>query len=196
MLFRGDVVGSWSRQGPSTRPSRNRLQRYRAKVAVVFQQFELFPHLTAAANISLGPRRVLKAKPEVAAARSDELLRRMGLAGYGKAYPHELSGGQQQRVAIARALAMDPDVILFDEPTSSLDSELVGEVVSVLNQVAADGTTIVTVTHALGFARAVADRLVVLDKGVVVEQGSPDAIIRDPQHARTEAFVRSHLEIR
>jgi polar amino acid transport system ATP-binding protein len=160
---------------------------------MVFQRFNLFPHLTALENITLAPMRVKKQSKAAATARAMELLERVGLEDKGDAYPAHLSGGQQQRVAIARALAMDPKLMLFDEPTSALDPELVGEVLDVMKGLAKSGMTMIVVTHEMGFAREVADTLVFMDEGVVVEAGPPRQLLSDPQHDRTKAFLSKVL---
>jgi polar amino acid transport system ATP-binding protein len=162
----------------------------REKVAMVFQRFNLFPHRTALENVIEGPVYVKREPRSAALERGRALLERVGLAGKEHAYPHRLSGGQQQRVAIARALAMQPQAILFDEPTSALDPELVGEVLSVMRLLAADGMTMLVVTHEMAFAREVADRVVFIDGGKVVEQGTPRDVLSAPQHERTQDFLR------
>ena len=157
---------------------------------MVFQQFNLFPHMTALENITLSPR-VTRAIPTVDARKSAiELLASVGLAGHETKYPGELSGGQQQRVAIARALALNPKVMLFDEVTSALDPELVGEVLIVMRRLAEGGMTMIVVTHEMAFAREVADRVVYMDAGRVVEDGSPEELFTRPTHQRTQAFLR------
>ena len=165
----------------------------RQEIGMVFQRFNLFPHLTAVENITLAPMRVKGLSKTKATARAKELLERVGLGDKGDAYPAHLSGGQQQRVAIARALAMDPKLMLFDEPTSALDPELVGEVLDVMKGLAKSGMTMIVVTHEMGFAREVADTLVFMDEGVVVEAGAPRQILSDPQHDRTKAFLSKVL---
>ncbi len=165
----------------------------RQEIGMVFQRFNLFPHLTAVENIILAPMRVKKISKAAATARAVELLERVGLGDKGDAYPAHLSGGQQQRVAIARALAMDPKLMLFDEPTSALDPELVGEVLDVMKELAKSGMTMIVVTHEMGFAREVADTLVFMDDGVVVEAGPPRQVLSDPQHDRTKAFLSKVL---
>ncbi|AOT03619.1 amino acid ABC transporter ATP-binding protein [Arthrobacter sp. U41] len=165
----------------------------RQEIGMVFQRFNLFPHLTAVENIILAPMRVKGVSKAKATARAKELLERVGLGDKGDAYPAHLSGGQQQRVAIARALAMDPKLMLFDEPTSALDPELVGEVLDVMKELAKSGMTMIVVTHEMGFAREVADTLVFMDEGVVVEAGPPRQILSDPQHDRTKAFLSKVL---
>jgi polar amino acid transport system ATP-binding protein len=167
--------------------------RQRRDIGMVFQRFNLFPHMTALENIIEAPMRVKRISKADATARGKELLSRVGLADKAGSYPAHLSGGQQQRVAIARALAMDPKLMLFDEPTSALDPELVGEVLDVMKQLAKDGMTMIVVTHEMGFAREVADSLVFMDGGVVVEYGKPRDVLSNPQHERTKAFLSKVL---
>ncbi|MEN2737000.1 amino acid ABC transporter ATP-binding protein [Microbacterium sp. X-17] len=167
--------------------------RQRREIGMVFQRFNLFPHMTALENIIEAPIRVKGLPKARAVERANELLVRVGLADKGDHYPSQLSGGQQQRVAIARALAMDPKLMLFDEPTSALDPELVGEVLDVMKGLAASGMTMVVVTHEMGFAREVADELVFMDGGVVVESGDPREVLANPQHQRTQAFLSKVL---
>lgn len=167
--------------------------RQRRDIGMVFQRFNLFPHMTAIENIIEAPIRVKGIKKEAAVVRARELLARVGLAEKEDAYPAHLSGGQQQRVAIARALAMDPKLMLFDEPTSALDPELVGEVLDVMKNLAESGMTMIVVTHEMGFAREVADSLVFMDGGVVVESGDPVEVLSNPQHKRTQAFLSKVL---
>ncbi len=165
----------------------------RTQVSMVFQRFNLFPHRTALENVIEGPVFVKKEKRALAVDRGRALLAQVGLADKADAHPLQLSGGQQQRVAIARALAMQPKAILFDEPTSALDPELVGEVLSVMRKLAETGMTMVVVTHEMGFAREVADRVLFIDGGVIVEQGPAKAVLNQPQHARTQDFLRRVL---
>jgi len=165
----------------------------RTQVSMVFQRFNLFPHRTALENVIEGPVFVKKEKRAQAVERGRALLAQVGLADKADAHPPQLSGGQQQRVAIARALAMQPKAILFDEPTSALDPELVGEVLSVMRKLAETGMTMVVVTHEMGFAREVADRVLFIDGGVIVEQGAAKAVLNHPQHARTQDFLRRVL---
>lgn len=171
----------------------NEIATQRRHIGMVFQRFNLFPHLTALENIIEAPIGVNREKPETARARGLKLLERVGLADHADHYPAQLSGGQQQRVAIARALAMEPKLMLFDEPTSALDPELVGDVLDVMRKLAESGMTMIVVTHELGFAREVADTVVFMDQGVVVESGSPKQVIENPQEARTKAFIKSVL---
>jgi polar amino acid transport system ATP-binding protein len=165
----------------------------RTQVSMVFQRFNLFPHRTAIENVVEGPIYVKREPRATALERGRALLARVGLAEKADAYPAQLSGGQQQRVAIARALAMQPKAILFDEPTSALDPELVGEVLGVMRKLADDGMTMVVVTHEMGFARDVADRVLFIDGGVIVEQGAAKSLLNQPQHARTQDFLHRVL---
>jgi polar amino acid transport system ATP-binding protein len=169
------------------------VSRQRAQIGMVFQQFNLFPHLTALENVIEAPTRVLKLGREEAGERARALLAQMELADRADAYPAQLSGGQQQRVAIARALAMRPKLMLFDEPTSALDPELVGDVLGAMRQLAKDGMTMIVVTHEMGFAREVADSVVFMDGGVVVESGEPSQVLGHPRHERTKAFLSKVL---
>src|SRR3954469_10852125 len=161
----------------------------RRDIGMVFQRFNLFPHMTALENVTEAPMRVKGVHKREARARGEELLRRVGLGDRVHHYPNQLSGGQQQRVAIARALAMEPKLMLFDEPTSALDPELVGEVLDVMRGLAADGMTMVVVTHEMGFAREAADRVVMMDEGVIVEEGTPEQFFGDPREERTRQFL-------
>ena len=165
------------------------LDEARAHIGMVFQQFNLFPHMTALENVCVAQRKVLKRSADEAATIAHGLLARVGLVEKDNAYPAQLSGGQQQRVAIARALAMNPDVMLFDEATSALDPELVGEVLQVMQSLAQEGMTMLVVTHEMGFAKGVADRVVFMDAGVIVEQGPPSQVISAPVEERTRAFL-------
>ncbi|MFD8277419.1 amino acid ABC transporter ATP-binding protein [Streptomyces flaveolus] len=166
----------------------------RRRIGMVFQQFNLFPHLTVTENLTLPQRRVLRRDKATAAKVAAENLARVGLAEKADAYPSSLSGGQQQRVAIARALAMGPEVMLFDEPTSALDPELVGDVLAVMRMLARDGMTMMVVTHEMTFAREVADRVVFMDGGVIVEDGAPEQVISHPRHERTRHFLSRLLD--
>jgi polar amino acid transport system ATP-binding protein len=167
--------------------------RKRAEIGMVFQHFNLFGHMTALANVTCAPIYVKHVPREQARTLARELLDRVGLADKHDAYPSQLSGGQQQRVAIARALAMEPKLMLFDEPTSALDPELVGEVLEAMKQLAGEGMTMIVVTHEMGFAREVADNVVFMDGGVVVESGPPQDVIANPRHERTRAFLSKVL---
>jgi ABC-type polar amino acid transport system ATPase subunit len=167
------------------------IAKQREKIGMVFQRFNLFAHLTAIENLILAPRHVLGLHKQEAMERARVLLDKVGLADKADAYPAELSGGQQQRVAIARALAMQPDLMLFDEPTSALDPELVGEVLTVMKQLAKDGMTMVIVTHEIGFAREVAHRAILMASGVIVEEGPPETLFNSPKELRTKQFLRS-----
>ena len=166
----------------------------RAEVGMVFQSFNLFPHMTIRQNIVLAPMRVQQLSEQKANAVADELMRRVGIESQADKFPRQLSGGQQQRVAIARALAMGPQVMLFDEPTSALDPEMVGEVLDVMRDLAVSGVTMMVVTHEMGFARQVADRVIFMDAGKIVEAGAPDKIFDNPEHQRTRDFVNAVLQ--
>jgi ABC-type polar amino acid transport system ATPase subunit len=167
----------------------------RQRIGIVFQQFNLFPHLRAIDNLTLGARRVGHVKRKEAERRAHELLERVGLADKAQSYPHQLSGGQQQRVAIARALMMRPHVMLFDEVTSALDPELVGEVLVVMRDLARDGMTMLVVTHEMQFARDVGDHLIFMDEGKIVEQGRPEDVLDRPKAVRTKRFLRRTLQL-
>lgn len=169
------------------------VNRIRQKMGMVFQQFNLFPHLTIMDNITLAPVLLKKMSKEQAVEKGKELLRRVNLEEKADAYPAQLSGGQKQRVAIARALAMNPDIMLFDEPTSALDPEMVGEVLEVMKQLAADGMTMVVVTHEMGFAREVASRVIFMDEGYIVEEGTPQEVLLNPKQPRTIDFLNKVL---
>ncbi len=169
------------------------INKVREEVGMVFQRFNLFPHMTALENIMLAPLKVKKTSKEDAEKKARELLARVGLAEKADNYPSQLSGGQQQRVAIARALAMEPKVMLFDEPTSALDPEMVGEVLDVMRSLAKEGMTMAIVTHEMGFAREVADRVLFIDGGGILEQGTPEEIFEHPQQERTKNFLSKVL---
>ncbi|WJQ14047.1 amino acid ABC transporter ATP-binding protein [Geobacillus stearothermophilus] len=169
------------------------LNKVREEVGMVFQRFNLFPHMTVLNNITLAPMKVRKWPREKAEAKAMELLAKVGLQDKAHVYPDSLSGGQAQRVAIARALAMEPKIMLFDEPTSALDPEMVGEVLSVMKQLANEGMTMVVVTHEMGFAREVGDRVLFMDGGYIVEEGKPEDLFDRPQHERTKAFLSKVL---
>ncbi len=189
----GQLVGYRRHSGKKYELRPREVAAARRDVGMVFQRFNLFPHRTAVQNVMEAPVYVKGESRESARAHALELLDRVGLAERAGAYPAELSGGQQQRVAIARALAMRPKLMLFDEPTSALDPELVGEVLEVMRGLAADGMTMIVVTHEIGFAREVCDRVVFMDDGVIVEQGSPGEVLGNPQHRRTQAFLSKVL---
>jgi len=185
----GELVGYRESHGKLYEMSPRDAAKQRRDIGMVFQHFNLFPHRTALDNILEAPVHVRGVKKAEARARARDLLARVGLSDKADAYPAQLSGGQQQRVAIARALAMDPKLMLFDEPTSSLDPELVGEVLAVMKKLAAAGMTMIVVTHEMGFAREVADQLVFMDGGVIVESGTPREVLSNPRHERTRAFL-------
>jgi len=190
----GELVGY--RELPDGRlaeESEKNIARMRSEVGMVFQRFNLFPHLTALQNVIEAPIQVKGVPRAEAEARGTELLRKVGMEHKADAYPQRLSGGQQQRVAIARALAMDPKLMLFDEATSALDPELVGEVLKVMRQLADEGMTMVVVTHEMGFAREAADRVIFMDGGVIVEEGTPEQMFGAPQQERTQSFLRKVL---
>lgn len=171
------------------------VNRLRQKVGIVFQSYNLFPHLTVEQNLILAPMKVQKKSREECLEKAEKLMRRMGLIDKMRAYPDQLSGGQQQRVAIARALMMDPDIMLFDEVTSALDPELVKEVLDAMKELAAQGMTMLVVTHEMGFAREVSDRVIFMDHGVIVEEGTPDEIFVEPKNQRTKEFLSRVLNI-
>jgi len=189
----GDLVGYEQRGDRLYELKEAEIARKRAEIGMVFQHFNLFGHMTALENVIEAPCRVRKMRRADAIARARELLDRVGLADRADAYPSQLSGGQQQRVAIARALAMDPKLMLFDEPTSALDPELVGEVLDVIRGLAASGMTMIVVTHEMGFAREVADQVVFMDAGLVVERGTPAEVLASPREARTRDFLAKVL---
>jgi len=186
----GELMGYEDRAGTLHRLTSKAVAAQRREIGMVFQRFNLFPHKTTLENIMEAPIQVKGEKKDQARERAIALLARVGLADKPSAYPAQLSGGQQQRVAIARALAMGPKLMLFDEPTSALDPELVGEVLAVMRELAKEGTTMIVVTHEMSFAREVADHVVFMDGGVVVEEGEPKSVINNPQHDRTKSFLR------
>ena len=189
----GELVG-YEQKGTKLFELRDRdIARHRQEIGVVFQHFNLFLNMTALENVMAGPLRVKKEKRESARTRATEMLERVGLSDKARSYPAQLSGGQQQRVAIARALAMQPKLMLFDEPTSALDPELVKEVLDVMKDLALGGMTMIVVTHEMGFAREVADNLVFVDEGVIIETGAPADVISKPKHSRTQAFMSKIL---
>lgn len=189
----GELIGYRDKGSKLYEMSPREAAKQRRDIGMVFQHFNLFPHRTALENVIEAPIHVKKIKKNDAVARAKDLLSQVGLSDKAGAYPAQLSGGQQQRVAIARALAMNPKLMLFDEPTSALDPELVGEVLEVMKKLAAEGMTMVVVTHEMGFAREVANHLVFMDGGVVVESGPPREVLSNPQHERTKAFLSKVL---
>jgi polar amino acid transport system ATP-binding protein len=172
---------------------KNNIVKLRQKVGMVFQRFNLFQHLSVLDNITIGPRKVLKMSKEESEKLAKELLEKVGLAHKADSYPDELSGGQQQRVAIARALAMKPEIMLFDEPTSALDPEMVGEVLNVMKDLTKEGMTMVIVTHEMGFAKEVADRVLFMDNGIIIEEGTPKEVFETPKNERTKSFLNKIL---
>ena len=185
----GDVIF----EGESVMKAGKNINQLRERMGMVFQQFNLFPHLSVLENICIAPMKVKKAQRADIELRALKLLDRVGLGDKAKAYPAQLSGGQKQRVAIVRALAMEPDVMLFDEPTSALDPEMVGEVLEVMKELAREGMTMVVVTHEMGFAREVGDRVLFMDEGIIMEQGTPEEVFGNPQNPRTQDFLRKVL---
>ena len=194
----GELMGFRTTSGRDGHEILHRLKdstiaKQRSRIGMVFQRFNLFPHRTALENVTEAPINVKKVPKKAARERAAELLKRVGLSDRTDHYPSQLSGGQQQRVAIARAMAMDPELMLFDEPTSALDPELVGEVLAVIQDLAQSGMTMVVVTHEVGFARQVADQVVFMDEGVIVERGTPEQVIDNPREARTQEFFSKVL---
>ncbi|WP_338448344.1 amino acid ABC transporter ATP-binding protein [Niallia oryzisoli] len=185
--------GTITINGKVIEPKEASLNQLRQEIGMVFQQFNLFPHMTVMGNVIEAPVLLKKMTKDQAKAKGMELLQKVGLAEKANEYPNRLSGGQKQRVAIARALAMEPKIMLFDEPTSALDPELVGEVLSVMKQLAKEGMTMVVVTHEMGFAKEVADRVIFMDGGYIVEEGTPEEIFERPTHERTKEFL-GHLK--
>jgi len=194
LLVNGHLIGyRENAKGELTEESEAEIARQRQEIGFVFQQFNLFPQLTAIGNVALAPVRVRRTARAQALADARELLARVGMSDKCDAYPRQLSGGQQQRVAIARALAMKPALMLFDEPTSALDPEMVGEVLEVMRELAQDGMTMVVVSHEMGFARSVADRVIMMDQGRIIETGPPGQVLDQPAHERTRAFLSKVL---
>lgn len=189
----GELMGFREKGSTTHEMPPKAIAKQRSEIGMVFQKFNLFPHLTALENVVEAPIGVKKVAKAVAVKRAEELLASVGLADKANHYPGQLSGGQQQRVAIARALAMEPKLMLFDEPTSALDPELVGDVLDVMRNLAKSGMTMIVVTHEIGFAREVADRVVFMDGGVVVEDGTPAEVIDTPKNIRTQTFINSVL---
>jgi ABC-type polar amino acid transport system ATPase subunit len=194
IYIEGTPAYRFTRNGKLFIDSDRRIEQLRSQIGMVFQSFNLFPHLTVLENITIAPLYVKREPKEVVQQRALALVEKVGLIDKATAYPHELSGGQQQRVAIARALAMQPKAMLFDEITSALDPELVGEVLRVMRQLATEGTTMVVVTHEMGFARDVADRIVFMADGAIVEEGTPESIFSSPSNDRTRQFLRAILD--
>ena len=192
-LLERPTGGSVVFEGTDITAPRVNINLYRRRMGMVFQHFNLFPHMTVLKNLTLGPTELLKKSPAEAEKKAMQLLERVGLSDRADAYPSQLSGGQKQRIAIVRALCMEPDVMLFDEPTSALDPEMVGEVLDVMKELAKMGMTMVVVTHEMGFAREVADRVLFMDEGVIVEQGTPEEIFDHPQSERLQSFLSKVL---
>ncbi|MBP1326860.1 polar amino acid transport system ATP-binding protein [Leucobacter exalbidus] len=191
IIVDGELIGYRQAGAKTHEMTPRQIAKQRRSIGMVFQKFNLFPHLTALENVCEAPIGVVRRSKSQARARAIELLDRVGLADFAGHYPAQLSGGQQQRVAIARALAMDPKLMLFDEPTSALDPELVGDVLDVMRELAREGMTMIVVTHEIGFARGVADQVVFMDGGVVVEAGTPEDVLGNPQRQRTRNFLES-----
>ena len=192
-LMEYPTSGTITFNGVETTNPKTDIDIIRQQMGMVFQHFNLFPNMTILKNITLAPVRTKRMTKQEAEERAMALLRRVGLEDKANAYPSQLSGGQKQRIAIVRALAMDPKVILFDEPTSALDPEMVGEVLAVMKELAAEGMTMVVVTHEMGFAREVSDRVMFMDEGRIVEQGSPDQLFNNPKHPRLQEFLSKVL---
>ena len=180
-------------EGTDITDEKTNINLHRQKMGMVFQHFNLFPHMTILKNMTIAPMKLLKKSETEATEKAMELLKRVGLEDRANAYPSQLSGGQKQRIAIVRALCMEPEVMLFDEPTSALDPEMVGEVLEVMKQLARDGMTMIVVTHEMGFAREVADRVIFMDGGYIVEQGTPAEVFGNPQNKRTQDFLNKVL---
>jgi polar amino acid transport system ATP-binding protein len=189
----GQLIGYRQRNGKLVEDSESSIAKQRTQIGMVFQRFNLFPHKTAIENVTEAPTRVLGIPNKQAREQALQLLTRVGLVDKCDTYPGKLSGGQQQRVAIARALAMRPALMLFDEPTSALDPEVTGEVLDVMEELARDGMTMIVVTHEMGFARKAADRVVMMDEGVIIEEGTPEHFFEAPEHERTKQFLSKIL---
>ncbi len=192
-LLEMPTSGSITFDGAEITAPKVNINLHRQKMGMVFQHFNLFPHMTILKNMTIAPMKLLKKSKAEAEETAMKLLKRVGLEDRAEAYPSQLSGGQKQRVAIVRALCMNPDVMLFDEPTSALDPEMVGEVLTVMKQLAEEGMTMVVVTHEMGFAKEVADRVIFMDSGVIVEEGTPEEIFENPKNERTQSFLRKVL---
>ncbi len=192
-LLEEPTKGTVTVEGVNITDPKVNINKHREKMGMVFQHFNLFPHMTILKNMTLAPRKLLKKSKAEAEEKALTLLKRVGLADRANAYPSQLSGGQKQRIAIVRALCMEPQVMLFDEPTSALDPEMVGEVLDVMKELAHEGMTMVVVTHEMGFAREVADRVIFMDEGRIIEEGTPEAIFNNPQNPRTQDFLKKVL---
>ncbi|WP_139905193.1 amino acid ABC transporter ATP-binding protein [Clostridium thermarum] len=193
LIVEGDVLIQADEEGKPIYPSAKELRKIRLKLGMVFQNFVLFPHYSVLRNIIEAPIHVLNMNADEAKKLALELLDKVGLADKADAYPYQLSGGQKQRVAIARALAMKPDILLIDEPTSALDPELTGEVLKVIKELALEDMTMIVVTHEMSFAKDVSDRVIFMDQGIIVEEGSPAEIFQDPSNERTKAFLKNFI---
>ena len=192
-LLEEPTHGTVTVEGVNITDPKVNINKHREKMGMVFQHFNLFPHMTILKNMTLAPRQLLKKSKAEAEEKAMALLKRVGLADRANAYPNQLSGGQKQRIAIVRALCMEPQVMLFDEPTSALDPEMVGEVLDVMKELAHEGMTMVVVTHEMGFAREVADRVIFMDEGHIIEEGTPEEIFNNPQQPRTQDFLKKVL---
>ena len=192
-LLEEPTCGTVTVEGVDITDPKVNINKHREKMGMVFQHFNLFPHMTILKNMTLAPRKLLKKSRAEAEEKAMGLLTRVGLADRANAYPSQLSGGQKQRIAIVRALCMEPQVMLFDEPTSALDPEMVGEVLDVMKQLAHEGMTMVVVTHEMGFAREVADRVIFMDEGQIIEEGTPEEIFNNPKQPRTQDFLKKVL---
>ena len=192
-LLEEPTNGTVTVEGVNITDPKVNINKHREKMGMVFQHFNLFPHMTILKNMTLAPRQLLKKSKAEAEEKAMTLLKRVGLADRAGAYPSQLSGGQKQRIALVRALCMEPQVMLFDEPTSALDPEMVGEVLDVMKELAHEGMTMVVVTHEMGFAREVADRVIFMDEGKIVEEGTPEEIFNNPQNPRTQDFLKKVL---
>ncbi len=192
-LLEEPTCGTVTVEGVDITDPKVNINKHREKMGMVFQHFNLFPHMTILKNMTLAPRKLLQKSKAEAEEKAMGLLTRVGLADRANAYPSQLSGGQKQRIAIVRALCMEPQVMLFDEPTSALDPEMVGEVLDVMKQLAHEGMTMVVVTHEMGFAREVADRVIFMDEGQIIEEGTPEEIFNNPKQPRTQDFLKKVL---